>query len=101
MTRVETVPDYDRLLIGLSALLGLMVLMSAWLGRVLMLWARYLSDIEAAPGGGGAVGAPTITPTVEREPARVVEARREAPQRRGRCASNPQLWLHRRRASSC
>ena len=52
ITRVETVPDYDRLLIGLSALLGLMVLMSAWLGRVLMLWARYLSDIEAAPGGG-------------------------------------------------
>src|SRR5271166_5162142 len=59
MTRVEAVPDYDRLLIGLSALLGLMVLMSAWLGRVLILWARYVSDIEATPGGGGAVGAPT------------------------------------------
>ena len=89
MTRVEAVPDYDRLLIGLSALLGFMVLMSAWLGRVLMLWARYVSDIEAAPGGGGAVGAPTIAPTGEREPARVVEARREARQRRGEVRQQP------------
>ena len=89
MTRVEAVPDYDRLLIGLSALLGFMVLMSAWLGRVLMLWARYVSDIEAAPAGGGAVGAPTIAPTGEREPARVVEARREARQRRGEERQQP------------
>ncbi len=89
MTRVEAVPDYDRLLIGLSALLGFMVLMSAWLGRVLMLWARYVSDIEAAPGSGGAVGAPTIAPTGEREPARVVEARREARQRRGEERQQP------------
>ncbi len=89
MTRVETVPAYDRLLIGLSALLGLMLLMSAWLGRVLMLWARYLSDIEAAPGGGGAVPAPTITSTVGREPARVVEARREARQRHGKARQQP------------
>ena len=89
MTRVEAVPDYDRLLIGLSALLGFMVLMSAWLGRVLMLWARYVSDIEAAPGGGGAVGAPTIASTGEREPARVVEARREARQRRGEVRQQP------------
>ncbi len=89
MTRVEAVPDYDRLLIGLGALLGFMVLMSAWLGRVLMLWARYVSDIEAAPGGGGAVGAPTIAPTGEREPARVVEARRETRQRRGEVRQQP------------
>ncbi len=89
MTRVEAVPDYDRLLIGLGALLGLMVLMSAWLGRVLMLWARYLSDIEAAPAGGGAVAAPTITPTVEREPARVVEAGRGARQRHGKVGQQP------------
>ncbi len=89
MTRVEAVPDYDRLLIGLSALLGFMMLMSAWLGRVLMLWARYLSDIEAAPGGGGAADAPTIAPTGEREPAGVVEARREARQRRGEVRQQP------------
>ena len=82
MARVEAVPDYDRLLVGLSALLGLMVLMSAWLGRVLMLWARYVSDIEAAPGGGGAVGAPRIAPIGEF--ARVVEAHREARQRHGK-----------------
>ena len=104
MTRVETVPDYDRLLIGLSALLGFMVLMSAWLGRVLILWAGYVSDTEAAPEGGGAVGrrARKIAPTGEREPARVVEARRETRSALcGRCASNPQPWLHRRRVSSC
>jgi Na+/H+ antiporter NhaD/arsenite permease-like protein len=89
MTRVEAVPDYDRLLIGLSALLGFMVLMSAWLGRVLMLWARYLSDIESAPGGGGAVGAPTITPTGAREPAPVVEARRQARQHHGKAPRQP------------
>ena len=101
MTRVEAVPDYDRLLIGLSVLLGLMMLMSAWLGRVLMLWARYLSDIETAPGGGGAVGAPMIAPPGEREPVRVVDAHREARQRQVAAPSNPQPWLQRRRASSC
>jgi hypothetical protein len=36
MTRVEAVPYYDQLRLGLSALLGFMLLMSAWLGRVLI-----------------------------------------------------------------
>ena len=60
MTRVEAVPEYDRLRLGLSALLGFMILMSAWLGRVLMLWARYVSGIEAAQGRVGVAGAPSF-----------------------------------------
>jgi hypothetical protein len=48
MTRVESVPEYDRLRLGLAVLLGFMVLMAAWLGRVLILWARYVSGVEAA-----------------------------------------------------
>ena len=53
MIRVEAVPDFDRLRLGLGALLGLMALMSAWLGWVLILWARHArqteGEAEAAP----------------------------------------------------
>ena len=79
MTRVEAAPEYDRLRLGLGALLAFMVLMSAWLGRVLMLWARYASGIEAAEGGAGMVAAPALAR--ERELARLVEARRQASER--------------------
>ncbi len=78
MTRVEAVPAYDRLLVGLSALLGFMVLMSAWLGRVLILWARYVSGIEAGPGEVRLVGASTG----EQTPAGAVELLRKAGKRR-------------------
>ena len=98
MTRVEAVPEYDRLRLGLGALLAFMVLMSAWLGRVLMLWARYVSGIEAAEGGAGMVAAPALAR--EREFARLVEARRQAsaPQRH---ANNPRPSRRGRRASNC
>ena len=74
MTRVEAVPEYDRLRLGLSALLGFMILMSAWLGRVLMVWARNVSGVEAAQGRAGLAGAPTLA-TAERALAHAVDAR--------------------------
>ena len=59
MTRVEAAPYLDQLRLGLGVLLVLMALMSAWLGRVLILWARYTRTVEAAPGVVGVSGAPT------------------------------------------
>jgi Na+/H+ antiporter NhaD/arsenite permease-like protein len=76
MTRVEAVPEYDRLRLGLSALLGFMILMSAWLGRVLMLWARNVSGVAAAQGRADLAGAPTLAPAAERELARAADARK-------------------------
>jgi Na+/H+ antiporter NhaD/arsenite permease-like protein len=81
MTRVESVPEYDRLRVGLAVLLGFMVLMAAWLARVLILWARYMSIIEAAPGTAGAGAMPTLPPSGAREISGAVEARREASSR--------------------
>ena len=79
MTRVAAVPYYDQLRLGLSVLLGFMLLMSAWLGRVLIVWARYMSGVEAAPAGAG-VGAPPA-PAEEREADRAALAHSEAGQR--------------------
>ena len=81
MTRVEAVPYYDQLRLGLGALLGFMLLMSAWLGRVLIVWARYMSGVEAAPADAGVgVGAPPA-PAEEREADRAALAHSEAGQR--------------------
>ena len=81
MTRVEAVPYFDRLRLGLGVLLGFMVLMSAWLGRLLILWARYISGVEAGPASGGAGARPASAPIAERQPGGRVAARREAGQR--------------------
>ena len=77
ITRVEAVPYFDRLRIGLAALLGVMVLMAAWLGRVLILWARYVSSVEAGQEAADGAGAQPAA-TGERELARTAEAPREA-----------------------
>ncbi len=81
MTRIEAVPDYGRLRLGLGVLLGLMVLMSAWLGWVLMVWARHVSAMEATLGSTGAAGIPTFAPTGERELDRTINVRSEAARR--------------------
>ena len=81
MTRVEAVPDYDRLRLGLGVLLAFMVLMSAWLGRVLIVLARYMSGIEAALGSAGAGAAPPLAPISKRELDWAVAERKE-PSRR-------------------
>ena len=80
MTRVESVPEYDRLRLGLAVLLGFMVLMAAWLGRVLILWARYVSGVEAALSAAGIGGSAD---------ARTDRRARTCPRRRGALGSRP------------
>ncbi|MGD0185608.1 MAG: anion transporter [Roseiarcus sp.] len=75
MTRVDAAPYLDQLRLALGVLLGLMALMSAWLGRVLILWARYTRTVEAAPSVVSVSGAPAWTG--EREMERAVVARRD------------------------
>ncbi len=81
MTRVEAVPYDDQLRFGLGVLLGFMVLLSGWLGWVLMLWARYAGGVEAAQSRAGVAGAPTLAPTGEPARAPAANARREAGRR--------------------
>jgi signal transduction histidine kinase len=81
MSRVEAAPDYGRLRLGLGVLLGFMVLMSAWLGRALIVWARHIRGIEAALGSTGSDGMPMLAPTGERELDRIIDALNEAGQR--------------------
>jgi signal transduction histidine kinase len=83
MTRVEAAPDYGRLGLGLGVLFGFMVLMSAWLGRALFVWTRHIRRIEAALGGAGANGMPTLMPTGERELDRIIAALNDAGLRLG------------------
>jgi Na+/H+ antiporter NhaD/arsenite permease-like protein len=82
MTRVESVPEYDRLRLGLGVLLGFMVLMAAWLGRVLILWARYVSGVEAAKEVVGVGGAPTLAEIGARELASAAAGRAKPSPRR-------------------
>ena len=80
MTRVEAVPYYDELRLGLSALLAFMALMSAWLGRLLIVWARYVVGAAEAPSAGAGVAA-TPAPALTPSPERAAAARRKADER--------------------
>ena len=80
MTRVEAVLYYDDLRLGLSALLAFMALLSAWLGRLLILWARYVGGAEPTTESAGVAATPAQTP----EPERAAAARRKADQRLAR-----------------
>ena len=82
MTRVEAVPAYDRLIFGLGALLAFMALMSAWLGRVLILWARYVSDLAAAQEAIPPLGQPAPAPPLHAGFRRSAGERTKAPERR-------------------
>ena len=48
MTRVRAVQGFQPLQLGLGVLLALMVLMSGWLGRTLVVWGRHVRGIEEA-----------------------------------------------------
>jgi signal transduction histidine kinase len=78
MTWVEGAPDYARLRLALGVLLGFMVLMTAWLGRTLLVWARHVGRIETALARAGGVGIPELEPTGERELDRIIGALNEA-----------------------
>ena len=55
-----------------------MLLMSIWLGRTLLIWARHVRGIEAALGGAGPAGMPAVTRTGERELDRIIDALNDA-----------------------
>jgi len=83
MTRVHAGTGYQPLRLGLGVLLGLMVLMSAWLGRTVLVWGRHVRGIEAALGNAGTTGMPTtgmpaVGRTGERKLDRIIDALNEA-----------------------
>ena len=102
MIRVRAVQGFQPLQLGLGVLLALMVLMSAWLGRTLLVWGRHVRGIEGALRTAGATGMPTVGRTGEREldqiidalnqaGLRVAEARQEADRMAGRAARAERL----------
>lgn len=78
MTRVRAVQGFHPLQLGLGVLLAMMVLMSAWLGRTLLVWGRHVRGIEGALRKAGAVGTPTLDRTGERELDQIIDALNEA-----------------------
>jgi signal transduction histidine kinase len=78
MTRIRAVHGFQPLRLGLGVLLGLMVLMSAWLGRTLLVWSRHVWGIERALLTAGAAGMPTISRTGESELDQIIDALNQA-----------------------
>jgi signal transduction histidine kinase len=78
MTRVQSNAILRPLQKGVGVLLGLMLLMSAWLGRTLQVWGRHVRDIEAALGRFGGDGIPAVPATGERELDRIIDALNDA-----------------------
>jgi signal transduction histidine kinase len=81
MMRVQAAPGYDRLRLGFGFLLALVVVMSAWLARVLVVWTRHVRGIETALGRGNPEAMPTVERTGERELDRIIDALNEAGRR--------------------
>jgi len=81
MTRVRAVQGFRPLQLGLGVLLALMALMSAWLGRTLLVWGRHVRGIEAALRGAGSERMPVIARTGERELDQIIDALNEAGRR--------------------
>ncbi len=78
MIRVRATAGLAPLRLGLFVLFALLVLMAAWLGRILVVWSRHLAGIEAALARAGPDGIPALPPTGERELDRVVAALNDA-----------------------
>lgn len=81
MTRVQVAQGQRPLQLGMGVLLALMLVMSAWLGRTQMVWARHLRGIEGALAGAGAGGMPAVPRTGERELDRIIDSLNEAGRR--------------------
>ena len=74
MTRVRELQGFRPLQLGLAVLLTLMVAMSVWLGRTLLVWRRHVRDIEAALRAAGAAGMPAVARTGELELDQIIDA---------------------------
>jgi hypothetical protein len=48
MMRIQAAPGYDQLRLGFGFLLALVVVMSSWLARVLVVWTRHVRAIETS-----------------------------------------------------
>jgi signal transduction histidine kinase len=81
MMRVQAAPGYDRLRLGFGFLLALVVVMSAWLARVLVVWTRHVRAIETALGRDNPEAMPTVERAGERELDRIIDALNEAGRR--------------------
>ncbi|MGA2128151.1 MAG: HAMP domain-containing sensor histidine kinase [Xanthobacteraceae bacterium] len=81
MIRVQSAAGLGQLKLGLGILLLLMVAMSAWLGRMVAVWAGHVRSIEAELSRTTAPGVPAVSPTGERELDRIIEALNEAGRR--------------------
>ena len=78
MTRVQAVRGLQPLQLGLGVLMALMVLMSGWLSRMLVIWGRHVRGIEGALRAAGVGGIPTVRLTGERELDQIIQALNEA-----------------------
>ncbi len=78
MTRVQSAAGLRPLQLGLGVLLALMVLMSAWLGRMLIVWGRHVRNIEGALAHAGPERMPAVPRTGERELDRIIDALNDA-----------------------
>ena len=74
MTRVRSVQGFQPLQLGLGVLFTLMVTISAWLGRTLLVWGRHVRGIEGALQTTGADGMPAVKRTGERELDQIIDA---------------------------
>ena len=74
MTRVRSVQGLQPLQLGLGVLFALMVAMSVWLGRTLLVWGRHVRGIEGALQAAGADGMPAVGRTGERELDQIIDA---------------------------
>ena len=81
MTRVQSADGLRPLQYGFGILLGLMVLMSAWLGRTVFIWGRHLRGIETVLAQAGHDSMPPVPLTGERELDRIILALNEAGRR--------------------
>jgi hypothetical protein len=79
--RVQAAPGYDRLRLGLGLLLALVLGMSGWLTRVLLVRTRHVRAIETALRRDDLGVMPTVERTGERELDRIIDALNEAGRR--------------------
>ncbi len=77
MMRVQAAPGYDRLRLGLGLLLALVLGMSGWLTRVLLVWTRHVRAIETELGRQHPETMPAVERTGERELDRIIDALNE------------------------